>query len=62
MIAHGVNGLLQNDPEDPHELASLLNQIRDPDFRQAMAAAARPSVDHLTWAALFDRAEALLAS
>lgn len=62
LIEHGVNGLLQDDPENAAELAGLLRQVTDAHVRGAMAAAARPSVDHLTWANLFDAAAIQLAA
>jgi UDP-glucose:(heptosyl)LPS alpha-1,3-glucosyltransferase len=55
-VVEGVNGLLQKDPEDHHELAGLLAVVADDGERERLAAAARPSVEHLRWSTLLDEA------
>ncbi|MDT4919934.1 MAG: hypothetical protein QOI15_836 [Pseudonocardiales bacterium] len=59
LVQPDVNGLLLDDPEDVDALTVLVRRIADDDVRAGLAAAARPSVDQLTWAKLFDRAIAL---
>jgi glycosyltransferase involved in cell wall biosynthesis len=59
LVQPDVNGLLLHDPEDVDALTVLVRRIADDDVRAGLAAAARPSVDQLTWAKLFDRAIAL---
>jgi UDP-glucose:(heptosyl)LPS alpha-1,3-glucosyltransferase len=49
LISHGRNGLLQRDPNDVVELASLLAVISDDSERARLGEGARPSVEHLTW-------------
>jgi glycosyltransferase involved in cell wall biosynthesis len=56
VITHGANGLIQHYPEDHVELARLLDIVADDDSRRKLAAATRPSVDHLSWATLLDAA------
>ncbi|WP_375493124.1 glycosyltransferase family 4 protein [uncultured Jatrophihabitans sp.] len=60
LIEHGVNGLLQHDPNDVAELAGLLAQLLDEPTRQRLTAGAAPSVAELTWPAVLDRAVTLL--
>jgi glycosyltransferase involved in cell wall biosynthesis len=60
VISDGYNGRVQRDPNDSGELASLLRESLDLQQRSAWAAAARPSVAHLTWDQLLAQAEHLL--
>jgi UDP-glucose:(heptosyl)LPS alpha-1,3-glucosyltransferase len=55
-VQHGVNGLVQRDPEDHRELARLLDLVADDDGRANLSAAARPSVERLAWPILLDDA------
>jgi UDP-glucose:(heptosyl)LPS alpha-1,3-glucosyltransferase len=61
-IASGENGLLQTDPLDAAELASLLITALDPAARHAWAEAAPASVAELTWDRICDRLDAVLAA
>lgn len=61
LVQPGVNGLLQHDPSDVAELAGLLARVADDDCRARLAVGARPSVAHLSWTQLFDRALEVLA-
>lgn len=60
-VRPGVNGLLQEDPDDAEELASLLRQALDPDVRAAWAGAAPDSVRGYEWSSVMARIEAVLA-
>jgi UDP-glucose:(heptosyl)LPS alpha-1,3-glucosyltransferase len=59
LVQPDVNGLLLDDPEDSAALTTLVRRIADDEVRARLAAAARPSVDQLSWAEQFDRAIAL---
>ncbi len=62
LVVDGVNGRLQQDPTDPVELATLIRTSLDDAARTAWAAAAAPSVAHLTWGRLFDEAAGIIAA
>ena len=61
LVSPGGNGLLQRDPLDPVELASLLQLALGDGLREAMGAAAAPSVAHLAWPLVLERAEGVLS-
>lgn len=60
LVTPGVNGLLQHDPLDPVELAGLLQLGLEDGLRSALARAAAPSVAHLAWPLVLERAEGML--
>lgn len=57
----GVNGLLQEDPDDARELAGLLRQALDPDVRAGWASAAPGSVRGYEWSSVMAKIEAIFA-
>jgi glycosyltransferase involved in cell wall biosynthesis len=59
-VIDGVNGLIQHDPLDSRELASLLRTTRDPRRRATWSAAAPGSVEALQWPRIVGRLEQLL--
>jgi UDP-glucose:(heptosyl)LPS alpha-1,3-glucosyltransferase len=56
LVQHGRNGLLQRAPRDVDELTALLRLGADAPTRRAWASAAPGTVQHLTWAAIAERA------
>lgn len=53
-------GLLQEDPDDAHELASLLAQALEPDVLEQWSAASPAAAAPYEWAAVLARAEPLI--
>lgn len=60
LIEHDHNGLLQHDPLDAGELASLLERALDPITRRRLGEQAARSVEGLDWASLAGRLDAVV--
>jgi glycosyltransferase involved in cell wall biosynthesis len=60
LIEDGRTGLLQRDPTDAAELATLLRQVADPAVRDALSAAAPAAVADLEWSQIMTRLDEIV--